>query len=87
MVTTGASPMVAIMKEELKNHPEQAMQAEITGAVLSMLPAPLSQLAMAGLQNKSAIQKMVQSQYFSNIESAVNARRSWEQMRDTNGNE
>ncbi len=52
-----------------------------------MLSTPLSQLAAAGLQNKKAMQGMVQSQYFSTIESAVSAQRSWEQMRDTNGNE
>lgn len=86
MVTTGAAPMAAVMKEELKNHPEKAVQMGLTGAALSMLPTPLSQLA-AGLQNKKAMQEMVQSQYFLTIESAVSAQRSWEQMRDTNGNE
>ena len=25
MVTTGAAPMIAVMKEELKNHPEKAL--------------------------------------------------------------
>ncbi len=87
MVTTGAAPMAAVMKEELKNHPERAVQMGLTGSALSMLSTPLSQLAAAGLQNKKAMQGMVQSQYFSTIESAVSAQRSWEQMRDTNGNE
>ena len=86
MVTTGAAPMAAVMKEELKNHPERAVQMGLTGSALSMLSTPLSQLA-AGLQNKKAMQGMVQSQYFSTIESAVSAQRSWEQMRDSNGNE
>ena len=87
MVTTGAAPMAAVMKEELKNHPERAVQMGMTGSALSMLSTPLSQLAVAGLQNKKAMQGMVQSQYFSTIESAVSAQRSWEQMRDSNGNE
>lgn len=87
MVTTGATPMFAVMKEELKNHPEKAPQIGVTGAVLSVFSTPLSQLALAGLQDKEAIQRMVQNHYFSNIENAVNAQRSWEQMRDANGNE
>ena len=87
MVTTGAAPMAAVMKEELKNYPERAVQMGLTGSALSMLSTPLSQLAVAGLQNKKAMQGMVQSQYFSTIESAVSAQRSWEQMRDSNGNE
>ena len=87
MVTTGAAPMAAVMKEELKNHPEKAAQMGLTGSALSMLSTPLSQLAVAGLQNKKAMQGMVQSQYFSTIESAVSAQRSWAQMRDSNGNE
>ena len=87
MVTTGAAPMAAVMKEELKNHPERAVQMGLTGSALSMLSTPLSQLAVAGLQNKKAMQGMVQSQYFSTIESAVSAQRSWAQMRDSNGNE
>ncbi len=87
MVTTGATPMFAVMKEELKNHPEKAAQMGVTGTVLNVFSNPLSQLALAGLQNKETIQRMVQKQYFLNIESAVNAQRSWEQMRDANGNE
>ncbi len=87
MVTTGAAPMIAVMKEELKNHPEKALQMGITGAALSVLSTPLCRLALAGLQNKTTIQSMVQSRYFSNIESAVCAQRSWDQMRDTDGNE
>ena len=47
MVTTGAAPMAAVMKEELKNHPEKAVQMGLTGAALSMLPSPFSQLASA----------------------------------------
>lgn len=87
MVTTGAAPMFAVMKEELKNHPEKVLQMGLTGAALSMLSSPLSQLAAAGLKNRTAMQEMVQNQYFSTIESALSAQRSWEQMRDTNGNE
>lgn len=87
MVTTGATPMVAVMKEELKNHPEKAVQMGIAKAASGVLPAPLSHLALAGLQNKTAIQRMVRNQYFTNIESAVSAQRSWDQMRDTDGNE
>ena len=51
MVTTGAAPIAAVMKEELKNHPERAVQMGLTGADLSMLSTPLSQLAAAGLQD------------------------------------
>lgn len=87
MVTTGAAPMIAVMKEELKNHPEKAVQMGITGAALGMLSSPWAGLALTGLQNKREIQGMVQSRYFSNIENAVSAQRSWNQMRDTNGNE
>ena len=87
MVTTGAAPMAAGGGGGVKNHPERAVQMGLTGSALSMLSTPLSQLAAAGLQNKKAMQGMVQSQYFSTIESAVSAQRSWEQMRDSNGNE
>ncbi len=87
MVTTGAAPMIAIMKEELKNHPEKLLNMGTTAAALGVLSKPLSGLALAALQNKVAIQGMVQSQYFSNIESAVSAQRSWNQMGDTDGNE
>lgn len=79
--------MVAVLKEELKNHPEKALQRGMTGAALSVLSTPLSSLILTGLQNKTAIRGMVQSQYFSNIESAVCTQRNWNQMRDTNGNE
>ena len=47
MVTTGAAPMAAVMKEELKNHPEKAAQMGLTGSALSMLSTTLSQLAVA----------------------------------------
>lgn len=87
MVTTGAAPMVAVMKEELKNHPEKALQMGLTGTALSVLSTPLSQMAAAGLQSRVAMQGMVQNQYFSTIDRAVSIQRSWEQMRDTNGNE
>ena len=87
MVTTGAAPTVAVLKEEFKNHPEKAMQMGITGAAIGGLPFPLSRLALVGMQNQTAIQKMVQNQYFSNIEAAVCAQRSMNQMGDTNGNE
>lgn len=87
MVTTGAAPMAAVIKEELKNHPEKAMQMGITGAALGALSSPMSSLVLAGLQNKTAIQQMAQNQYFSNIEAAVRAKRSLNQMEDANGNE
>ena len=67
--------------------PRKAVQMGLTGSALSMLSTPLSQLAAAGLQNKKAMQEMVQESVFLTIESAVGAQRSWEQMRDTNGNE
>ena len=44
MVTTGAAPTAAVIKEELKNHPEKAMQMGITGAALGALSSPLSSL-------------------------------------------
>lgn len=87
MVTTGAAPTAAVIKEELKNHPEKAMQMGITGAALGVLSSPLSSPVLAGIQNKTAIQQTVQSQYFSNIEAAVRAQRSLNQMEDTKGNE
>ena len=57
------------------------------GAAIGGLPFPLSHLALVGMQNQTAIQKMVQNQYFSNIEAAVCAQRNMDQMGDTNGNE
>jgi hypothetical protein len=87
MVTTGATPMIAVIKEELKNHPEKALQMGITGMTPVVLSTPLCCLALTGLQNKTMIQSMVQSQYFSSIESAVCSQRNLDQMRDANGNE
>ncbi len=87
MVTTGAAPVAAVIKEELKNHPEKAMQMGITGVGLSLISSPISSLVLANLQNKAAIQDMAQSQYFSNIEAAVSAQRNLNQMGDINGNE
>lgn len=87
MVTTGAAPTAAVIKEELKNHPEKAVQMGITGAALGALSSPLSSLVLAGVQNRTAIQQTVQSQYFSNIEAAVRVQRSLNQMEDANGNE
>ena len=87
MVTTGAAPTAAVIKEELKNHPEKAMQMGITGAALGALSTPLSSLVLAGVQNRTAIQQTAQRQYFSNIEAAVRIQRSLNQMEDANGNE
>lgn len=38
MVTTGAAPTVAVLKEELKNHPEKAMQIGIKELRLEGFP-------------------------------------------------
>lgn len=84
MVTTGAAPIAAVLKAELESHPEKAMKLGGMALALSMVPGSLSGLIMAGAQDqdKTAIQNMVQKQYYANIQSAVHAKRCWEQTRD-----
>lgn len=95
MVTTGATPAVAVMIENIKNHPKQTMaqagskvaQAGLVKA-LSKLSPSLSGFAMAGIQGQTAIKDIVQKQYYSNIRGAISAQNHLNQRgEETDGKE
>lgn len=87
MITTGAAPGAAIMKEELKNHPEKLWKLAGTVAAVMKLPPSLSSLILSGMDNREAIEGMVQKRYFSNIKRAVCAQNHWKQVEQEDGTE